>query len=174
DAGARLEHTPRKSLKCLAQETTVSKSSAGRDQLQLTFFSDEVWFHLQGYIYTQNNWYWSYVQVILKQFFPALTEDFQQDSATAPTAHKSMQALSDDFRDRIIGSGIWPAHSPYLNPRDFFFWGCLKDKVHNSYSKMEKLKENICREIANIPAEQLQMLNLNVFCWCEECLHVDR
>jgi hypothetical protein len=26
--GARLEHTPRKSMKCLAQETGVSKSSA--------------------------------------------------------------------------------------------------------------------------------------------------
>jgi hypothetical protein len=29
DIGARLEHTPRKSLKHLAQETAVSKSSAG-------------------------------------------------------------------------------------------------------------------------------------------------
>jgi hypothetical protein len=28
DIGARLEHIPRKSLKCLAQETGVSKSSA--------------------------------------------------------------------------------------------------------------------------------------------------
>jgi hypothetical protein len=26
---------------------------------QLTFFSDEAWFHLQGYINTQNNRYWS-------------------------------------------------------------------------------------------------------------------
>jgi hypothetical protein len=26
---------------------------------QFTFFSDEVWFHLQGYINTQNNRYWS-------------------------------------------------------------------------------------------------------------------
>jgi hypothetical protein len=26
---------------------------------QLTFFSDEVWFHLHGYINTQNNRYWS-------------------------------------------------------------------------------------------------------------------
>jgi hypothetical protein len=26
--------------------------------LQLSFFSDEVWFHLQGYINTQNNCYW--------------------------------------------------------------------------------------------------------------------
>jgi hypothetical protein len=102
--GARLEHTPRKSLKRLAQETGVSKFSArtatqllklrpykttiiiiiihalqprdpasrvnfcnwflqsvveGEIDPQLTFFFDETWFHLQGYISTQNNRYWS-------------------------------------------------------------------------------------------------------------------
>jgi hypothetical protein len=68
-----------------------------------------------------------------------------------------MQALSDVFRDRIIGISIWPAQSPNLNPRDFFFWGCLKDKACNSNPQIqEELKENICGEIANIPAEQLR------------------
>jgi hypothetical protein len=63
-----------------------------------------------------------YVQVILGHFFPELTEEerlyalFQQDSATVHTACMSMQALFDAFRDRIISSGIWPAHSPDLNP----------------------------------------------------------
>jgi hypothetical protein len=53
-----------------------------------------------------------YVQVILRQFFPWLTEEerlygwFQQDSATAHTAYMSMQALSNVFADRIISSGI--------------------------------------------------------------------
>jgi hypothetical protein len=53
-----------------------------------------------------------YIQVILRHFFSELTEEerlygwFQQDSATAQTAHMSMQALSDVFRDRIISSGI--------------------------------------------------------------------
>jgi hypothetical protein len=91
---ARLEHTPRKSLKRLAQETGVSKPSTRtatqllnlrpyktrvihtlqpRDPacrvhfcswflqsvfeaetvLQLELFSDEAWFHLQGYINMQ-------------------------------------------------------------------------------------------------------------------------
>jgi hypothetical protein len=49
-----------------------------------------------------------------------------------PTLHMSMQALFDVCGERIIGSGIWPAHSPDLNPCDFFFWGCLKAKVYNS------------------------------------------
>jgi hypothetical protein len=100
DREARLEHAPSKSLKCLAQETGGSKSSArmatqllklrpykttvihalqprdpasrvhfcswflqsvveGELYLHLTFFSDEARFHLQGYINTQNNLYWS-------------------------------------------------------------------------------------------------------------------
>jgi hypothetical protein len=38
---------------------------------------------------------------------------------------------------------------------------------------MEELKENIRREISNIPAEQLQGVNQNVFCRCEEFLRVE-
>jgi hypothetical protein len=80
DKGARLEHTPRKSLICLAAQIlklrpykiTVIHCLQLRDPasrvhfcswflqsvvkgeigLQLTFFSDEAWFHLQGYINT--------------------------------------------------------------------------------------------------------------------------
>jgi hypothetical protein len=88
---------------------------------------------------------------------------FQQDSATAPHC---MQALHDVFRDGIISSFISPAHSPDLYPCDFFFWGCLKDKIYNTDRRTKKLKENIRREIANIPAEQ------NLFHPCEECLYI--
>jgi hypothetical protein len=65
----------------------------------------------------------------------------------------SMQALSDVLGDRIISDGIWLARSPDLNPCDFFLCGCLKDKVYNSNPRTEELKENIRKEIANIPAE---------------------
>jgi hypothetical protein len=85
-----------------------------------------------------------------------------------------MQALSDLFRNRIISSGIWPACSPNLNLCEFFFWHCLEDRAYNSNARMEEeLKENICWEIANIPAEQLQRVNQNLFRLCEECLHVE-
>jgi hypothetical protein len=188
DARTRLEHTPRKSLKHLAQETGVSESSARRaTQLlklrsykttviqplqpcdpanrvyfyswflqsvvkgeidpQLTFFSDEAWFHLQGYISMQNNRYWSSpnphlthevllhpvkVGVCLGQFFPELTEGervcgwFQQDLATAHTSCMSMQALSIVFGARVISCGIWPACSPDLNPYVFFLLGLFE------------------------------------------------
>jgi hypothetical protein len=100
EIGARLEHSPRKSLARLAQQAQVSKTTAWRAtknlhllpykiaQVQvieegdygrrthfcnwflqavhdgvldpkLTFFTDEAWFHLSGYINAQNNRYWS-------------------------------------------------------------------------------------------------------------------
>jgi hypothetical protein len=37
----------------------------------------------------------------------------------------------------------------------------------------EELKENICRKIANIPAEQPLRLEQNLFCQYEECLLVE-
>jgi hypothetical protein len=49
-----------------------------------------------------------------------------------------------------------------------------KDKVYNCNPQMEELKENIYREIATIPAEQLHRVNQNLFCWHEECLCVER
>jgi hypothetical protein len=68
---------------------------------------------------------------------------------------------------------MWPSRSPDLNHSDFFFWGCLKDKVYNSNPRKGEIKENIRREIANIPVEQLQMVNHNLFCRYEECLRVE-
>jgi hypothetical protein len=93
DTGATLEHTPRKSVKCLAQrlecQSLVQEGQhncwslahalqpwnpasrvpicnwfpqfviEGEIDLQLAFFTDEAWFHLQGYVHIQNNHYWS-------------------------------------------------------------------------------------------------------------------
>jgi hypothetical protein len=56
-----------------------------------------------------------------------------------------------------------------LNPCGFLFWGCLKAKVHNSNPRTKELDENICREMANIPAEQLQRVNWNLFRRYEDC-----
>jgi hypothetical protein len=86
----------------------------------------------------------------------------------------SMQALSCVFVDRIISSDVWPARSPDLHSCHFSFWCCLNDKIYNSNPQTEEeLKENIRREIANIPAEQLQEIHQNFFRQCEECLRVD-
>jgi hypothetical protein len=71
--------------------------------------------------------YEKYVQAVLGQFFPQLTEEerpcgwLQQDSATAHTVSMSMQDFSYVFGKRIISSRIWPARSPDLSPCDFYF-----------------------------------------------------
>jgi hypothetical protein len=57
-----------------------------------------------------------------------------------------------------------------LMPVIFFYCCCLKDKFDNSNLRTEEVKENIRREIVNIPAEQLQRVNQNS---CEECLRVE-
>jgi hypothetical protein len=63
-------------------------------------------------------------------FIAQLKEDeidkayFQQDGATAHTAHMSMTHLDDVFADRIISKTIWPPRSPDLSLPDFFSLGC--------------------------------------------------
>jgi hypothetical protein len=49
-----------------------------------------------------------YVQVVLRYFFPELTETMAGFNKTQllPIAHMSMQSLSDVFGNRIINSGI--------------------------------------------------------------------
>jgi hypothetical protein len=81
-----------------------------------------------------------------------------------------MQALSDVFGDTIISNGIWPASSPDLNPCDFSSVVVWRAKFTSVTP--ERKGENIPREIANIPAEQVQRKNQNLFRRCEECLRV--
>jgi hypothetical protein len=73
-----------------------------------------------------------------------------------------------------LSAGVFGQHvHPILIPVILFLLCCLEDKVYNSNSRTEELKENICREIVNIPAEQLQVVNWNLFRQCEECLRVE-
>lgn len=79
-----------------------------------------------------------YLSMLRTKFLPELrrrsfdinTTWFMQDGATPHTAHKVLDTLYDTFGDRVISRkypdvkqcGVsWPAHSPDLNPCDFFF-----------------------------------------------------
>ncbi|XP_046663111.1 uncharacterized protein LOC124356010 [Homalodisca vitripennis] len=62
---------------------------------------------------------------------------FQQDGATAHTAHVSRTKLRQMFPARLVslrGDLRWPARSPDLCICDFFLWGYLKDKVFSASS----------------------------------------
>ena len=57
---------------------------------------------------------------------------FQQDGATCHCTDKALSFLSEKFGNRVISrrSAIpWPAHSPDLNPLDYWFWGHLEQNV---------------------------------------------
>ncbi len=144
-------------------------------QWQRFFFSDEVWFHLSGYVNSQNYRVWStnnphvfeetslhLIKVgvwcvisqrrvigpiffdksldsdaytgIIQNFIALLEENeryawFQQDGATAHTAKKTTDVLTEFFDDWIISKGMWPARSPDLTPPNFFLWAYLKNTV---------------------------------------------
>jgi hypothetical protein len=76
-----------------------------------------------------------YENNILSPFFTELTDEerlygvVQQDSATAHTAHVSLEALQEAFDDHLISRGLWPPLPPDLTPCDFYLWASLNDSV---------------------------------------------
>lgn len=263
DIRVRLEISPRKSLKRLAQETDISKGSAhkatrllkfrpykqlfvqelkqadfaarirfcnwflgsvhdGNLDPQLMFMSDEAWFHLSGHVNSQNVRMWStenphivqevplhpikigvwcavsarriigpvffegrvnsdfYVRTMLRPFLNELTQEekdygyFQQDGATAHTAHNSIATLHEVYDDRIISTGLWPPRSADLTYCDYYLWGYLKGKVYrNNPHTLEELKAQITRAVQCITEAELQKVSNNLFKRCEACLTAD-
>ena len=81
-------------------------------------------------------------------------EWFQQDGATPHAALATLVKLQDVFRERLISRRTdhpWAAHSPDLNPLDFFLWGFLKNRVYeNTPETLEELKAEIRRVIRDV------------------------
>ena len=82
---------------------------------------------------------------------------FQQDSATSHTARVTIDLLKGKFGERVIsrnGPIEWPPRSCDLTPLDFFLWGHIKSLVYaNKPATLDDLKDNIQREISNVPVE---------------------
>lgn len=99
---------------------------------------------------------------ILFPFIGQLNEEellnsfFQQDNATAHTAHASMDLLGDVFGERVISQGLWPPRSPDLTPPDYFFWGAAKSTVYkNNPGTIDELKLAITNYTNSITRETL-------------------
>lgn len=90
---------------------------------------------------------------------------FQQDGATAHTSRASMAQLRGFFPGKLIslrGDIEWPARSPDLSPCDFYLWGYLKGRVYvDRPNNLNQLKENIRREIREIPRQTLERVMTN-------------
>ena len=80
---------------------------------------------------------------------------FQQDGATSHTARVTIDLLKSNFGEPVSsrnGPVEWPPRSCDLTPLDFFLWVHIKSLVYaNKPATLDDLKDNIQREIANIP-----------------------
>ena len=66
------------------------------------------------------------IKAIRKGYF------LMQDGAPPPHyTNVALQFLKEKFRGRVINKRseiIWPAHSPNMNPLDFWFWGYVESQ----------------------------------------------
>jgi len=92
---------------------------------------------------------------------------FQQDGAPPHTARETRALLRQHFRNRLISlheEVEWPPYSPDLTPPDFFLWGYLKDRIYSNPQPrtLDQLKDNIRREINDIPQETFPKVMRNM------------
>ena len=82
---------------------------------------------------------------------------FQQDGVTSDTARVTVDLLKGKFSERVLsrnGPIEWPPRSCDLTTLDFFLWGHIKSLVYaNKPATLDDFKDNIQREIANVPVE---------------------
>jgi hypothetical protein len=119
-----------------------------------------------------------YIDMLRRRFIPALrrrrgfdmnTVVFQQDGAPPHCSNRTLEYLGQHFPgDRLISrrtDNPWPPYSPDLTPLDYFLWGYLKERVYeDNPDTIDRLKENIRREIRRIPNDMLERVvnNFNV------------
>jgi hypothetical protein len=84
-------------------------------------------------------------------------KDFHLINSLAPFIKAMTKVDVFNPGDRLVSRRTdfpWPPYSPDLNPPDYFLWGYLKEKVYASNPQiLAVLKENIRREIWNIPGD---------------------
>ena len=123
------------------------------------------------YVFTDTVNSQHYLSLLKNKFVPALqnrtghieNDWFMQDGATAHTSNIVLEYLNDTFKEKVISrrypevhecGQFWPAHSPDLNPCDYFLWGYLKSKVYKPKPvDTEMLLRNIKREVKKISGD---------------------
>ena len=118
-----------------------------------------------------------YCDTIVYPFIAQLKEGkidkvyFQQDGATAHTAHMSMALLDDVFVDRIISKTIWPPRSPDLSPPNFFLSVAMINSVYsNNPHTVDESKMAITEYIRNADRAILNTVFENTVRRVNKCL----
>jgi len=65
---------------------------------------------------------------------------WQQDGATAHTAHASVHFLRDKTSD-FIAPDEWPSKSPDLNVMDYCIWGILLSELQNHREEIRHIDD---------------------------------
>ena len=113
-----------------------------------------------------------YIALMRTKFIPALRRKqgvdtnsviYLQDGAPPHCSDRSLEYLRRYFPDdRLILRRTdfpWPPHPPDLNPRDYFLWGYLKERIYNNNPKtLADLKDNIKSEIMKIPIHMIKQV----------------
>ena len=98
---------------------------------------------------------------------------FQQDGVTSHTAYVTIDLLKGKLGERVISrNGLveWPPRSCDLTPLDFFLWDYVKSLVYaNKPATLEDLKDNIQREIDNVPVEMCARVVENLVQRIDRC-----
>ena len=98
-----------------------------------------------------------------------------QNGATPQAANTTLEPLEQKFGDRVISQRIGnpcKAHSPNLNPFDFFPWGYIEDNVHGSNpTTLQDLKTSITRFIRAIFADMYKKVIGNFAVRLNECVN---
>lgn len=87
---------------------------------------------------------------------------FQQDGAGPHRGLQTRGLLQRNFGRRLIAldtacDNPWPAHSPDLNPLDYWFWSMVKRFVNgHEYETLEELKCIICLVCSHITPEDVR------------------
>lgn len=102
---------------------------------------------------------------------------YQHDGCPAHYGRQVRTHLDQRYPRRWIGrSGAieWPPRSPDLNPLDFFYWGCLKDKIYNkTIQNEEHLRQQIFTAAQEISQLNLRKLRREFLKRCRACIRVE-
>ena len=122
----------------------LAKLEENKEFHRKIIFSDEARFWLNGFVNKQNMRYWSATNpnVLLE----------------TPLHPQKVTAWCGFHAGGVIGPYFFvdenDRHVTDLTPLDFFLWGHIKPLVYaNKPATLDDLKDNIQREIANVPVE---------------------
>jgi inhibitor of nuclear factor kappa-B kinase subunit alpha len=76
---------------------------------------------------------------------------FMQDGAPCHCTNNALRYLNDKFDNRVISrrsANPWPAHSPDLNPLDYWFWGYVESQVYIRRPRNIESLKRVVEEVA--------------------------